>query len=179
MLYAFGFDRVGVVVGDLYFVDPQPNPGQESPEQGVRLEVRLLTQGEPPGSIYASRPIGIERPIWRADLLESIENPGSFDRTHHHPNCTGWEPGQRVFDNAMTADPVGWLGTRLADLDGLLADVGMSSVEIGPTDAAQLRAAAPEICAVVQRLLDRVRAGELGQPPTDAAGAASVRASWL
>ena len=27
MLYAFGFERVGVVVGDLYFVNP---PGDES-----------------------------------------------------------------------------------------------------------------------------------------------------
>jgi hypothetical protein len=24
MLYAFGFERVGVVAGDLYFVDPRP-----------------------------------------------------------------------------------------------------------------------------------------------------------
>ena len=179
MLYAFGFDRVGVVVGDLYFVDPSPNLGQESPEQGVRLEVRLLTQGEPPGSIYAARPIGIDKPIWRADLLESVDNSGSFDRTHHHPNCAGWEPGQRVFDKAMTADPVGWLGTRLADLDALLAEAGMSADDVGPSDATELRAAAPEICAVVQRLLDRVRAGELGQPPAEAAGAAGVRASWL
>ena len=45
MLYAFGFDRIGVVVGDLYFVNPDPAPGQEGPERGVRLEVRLLERG--------------------------------------------------------------------------------------------------------------------------------------
>ena len=43
MLYAFGFERVGVVAGDLYFVDPSPGKGQEGPEHGVRLELRYLT----------------------------------------------------------------------------------------------------------------------------------------
>jgi hypothetical protein len=179
VLYAFGFDKVGVVVGDLYFLDPNPGKNQEGAEQGVRLEVRLLTQGEPPGSIYASRPIGIDAPIWRADLLESVENPGSFDRTHHHPRCIDWEPGERTFDKAMSADPVSFVAARLADLDGLLADAGLAPTDAGPTDAADLRATAPEICAVVQRLLDRVRAGELGQPPADTVGASSVRSSWL
>ena len=46
MLYAFGFERIGVLVSDLYFVDPKPHPGQESAEHGVRLEVRMLGQGE-------------------------------------------------------------------------------------------------------------------------------------
>ena len=41
MLYVFGFERTAVVLGDLYFVDPDPKiEGQESPEHGVRLEVR-------------------------------------------------------------------------------------------------------------------------------------------
>src|SRR2546429_148902 len=45
MLYAFGFDRVGVLVSDLYFIDPRPLEGQESAERGVRLEVRMLDRG--------------------------------------------------------------------------------------------------------------------------------------
>ena len=37
MLYAFGFERVGgVVVGDLYFVNPRAARGQEGAEHGVR-----------------------------------------------------------------------------------------------------------------------------------------------
>jgi hypothetical protein len=28
MLHVFGFNRVGVAVGELYFLDPQPDPGQ-------------------------------------------------------------------------------------------------------------------------------------------------------
>ena len=30
MFYVFGFERVGVVMGDLYFVDPNPLPDQEA-----------------------------------------------------------------------------------------------------------------------------------------------------
>lgn len=42
MLYAFGFERVGVVVGDLYFDNPRAARGQEGAEHGVRLELRML-----------------------------------------------------------------------------------------------------------------------------------------
>src|SRR5262249_40422250 len=85
MLYAWGFERVAVVAGDLYFLDPDPSPGQEGAERGVRLEVRLLERPPLTGSIYAAQPIVIDRPVWRADLLESVDGPaGSHDRTHHH-----------------------------------------------------------------------------------------------
>jgi len=96
MLYAFGFDRIGVVAGDLYFVDPQPGPGQEGAEQGVRLELRQFARGELQGSIYSAQPIAVDRPIWRADLLESVANPGTLDRAHYHPRFLGWEPGPRI-----------------------------------------------------------------------------------
>lgn len=179
MLYAFGFERTAVVVGDLYFVNPDPDPGQEGPEQGVRLEVRLLGRGELPGSIYSAQPIGVDRPIWRADLLESVTSPGSLDRAHHHPRFRGWEPGPRHFDPAMSADPVAWVGMRLSDLDGLVAEAGATGTAlVGPPDAADLRAAVPEILDVVRRLLDGVRAGELAQPPEGAAPG-GARVGWL
>ena len=76
MLYAFGFERIGVVASDLYFVDPNPGPGQEGPEQGVRVEVRHFERGALQGSIYSAQPIAVERAIWRADLLESVEQSG-------------------------------------------------------------------------------------------------------
>jgi hypothetical protein len=192
MLYAFGFERVGVVVGDLYFVDPRPGPGQEGAEHGVRLELRMLGRGELKGSIYSAQPIEVGQPIWRADLLESVDGrPGSFDRTHHHPGFTGWNPGRRVFVSGLSADPLGWLGEQLADLDHLLASAGFPAEVAGPDDAEQLRAVAPEIVAVTGRLLDQVRSGQLGHPPRDAAPAgagsdaagdgppASIRAGWL
>ena len=125
MLYVFGFDRVGVVVGDLYFVDPRPGKGQEGPEHGIRLELRVLARGELKGSIYSAQPIEVGAPIWRVDLLESVTGePGSFDRTHYHPAFTGWNPSRRVFVKELSADPLGWLAGQLADMDALLETAG-------------------------------------------------------
>ena len=175
MLYAFGFERVGVLVGDLYFVDPRPAKGQEGAEHGVRLELRVLGRGALKGSVYSAQPIEVGQPVWRADLLESVDGPpGSFDRTHHHPAFSGWEPGRRVFVRELSADPLGWLGVRLADLDGLLASAGFPAGVAGPDDARSLRDAAPEIVDATRRLLDKVRSGELGRPP---AGQAAVAAT--
>jgi len=183
VLYAFGFERVGVVVGDLYFVDPNPGEGQEGPEHGVRLELRVLGRGELKGTIYSAQPIEVGQPIWRADLLESVAGrPGSFDRTHHHPRFTGWNPGRRAYVKELSADPLGWLGAQLADLDALLDSAGVPAEVAGPSDAEDLRRAVPEIVDTARRLLDKVWSGELGNPPdseASAGGAALVRASWL
>src|SRR2546422_2176240 len=132
MLYVFGFERIGVVISDLYFVDPHPAPGQEGGERGVRLEVRMLEPGELKGSIYSARPITVEKPIWRADLLESADGPpATFDRTHHHPGFTGWDPCARNFVPELSADPVGWVSNRLMDLDAILVDAGIPAAEAG------------------------------------------------
>jgi hypothetical protein len=182
MLYVFGFERVGVLVGDLYFVDPQPGKGQEDAEHGVRVELRVLERGALKGSIYSAQPIEAGQPIWRADLLETVAGrPGSFDRTHHHPAFRGWDPGHRVFVRELSADPLGWLGTKLADLEDLLATAGFPAETAGPDDAERLRGVAPEIVDAARRLLDQVRAGELGTPPRDqaSAGEQGIRAGWL
>jgi hypothetical protein len=179
MLYAFGFDRIGVVASDLYFVDPNPRPGQEGAERGVRVEVRLVERGDPRGSIYAARPISVERPIWRGDLLETVAGePGSFDRAHHHPAFDGWEPGHRVFVEDLSAEPIGWVADRLSDLDGLLKEAGVSADEVGPEDAERLREAVPDIVSAVTRLLQGVRAGDLARPPAGEP-VGSARESWL
>jgi hypothetical protein len=178
VLYAFGFERVGIVVGDLYFVDPTPRKGQEGPEHGVRLELRVLERGALNGSIYSAQPIEVGAPIWRVDLLESVEGrPGSFDRTHHHPVFSGWNPNTRVFVRELSADPLGWLAAKLADLDDLVTTAGFPADVAGPGDAQDLRDAAPEIVDVTRRLLDRVRSGELGNPPRDAAPAGATGAT--
>ncbi len=179
MLYAFGFGRVGVVTSDLYLIDPTPDPGPDGgSEQGVRLEVRVFEAGELPGSMSSARPIAVGRPIWRADLLETLGNPGSLDRAHHHPRFERrWEPGMRHFVDEMTADPIAFVGARLSDLDGLLADAGFSSEDVDPSDAGELRNAVPEILDAVERLLRRVRAGEYAQTPNAAEGVARV--GWL
>ena len=183
MLYAWGFEKVGVVASDLYFIDPDPAPGQEGPEHGVRLEVRLLERPPLSGSVYAAQPIVIDRPVWRADILETVEGePGSHDRAHHHPRFRGWEPGHRQFDEAMTDDPLGWVQKQLADLPGLLAGSELPPDSAGPDDAAQMAAAAPRIVETVADLLARVRNGELGRAPELVPGEpapAGARVSWL
>ena len=179
MLYAFAFEQVGVVVGDLYFVDPSPGAGQEGAERGVRLEVRIFERPPVEGSVYAAQAIHVGRPIWRADLLERVDGPyGSFDRTHHHPQFRGWEPGRREFEPDLSANPTEYVGERLADLDGLLAGAELTPDDVAPTDAAQLRAAVPEILDAVDRLLARVHAGQLATAP-EGAGTDFARAGWL
>ncbi len=179
MLYAFGFGRVGVLAGDLYFVNPDPQPGQEGAERGVRLEVRLLERGALRGSIYSAQPIEVGQPVWRADLLEAVDGPpGSLNRAHHHPAFRGWEPGRRVFDTGLTASPVQWVGEQLADLDGLLERAGIPTDEATAADAKALRDCLPEIMDAVGRLLRKVRDGELAVPP-GAEPAEGARAGWL
>ena len=193
MLQAFVFERVGVVVGDLYFLDPNPHPGQEGAEHGVRLELRVFDRGDLKGTIYSAMPIEVGRPIWRVDLLESVDGkPGSFNRTHHHPKFNGWDPTNRQYLRELSADPLGWLGARLADLDGLLASAGFPADTVGPDDAESLLGAGPEIVDVTRRLLEKVHRGELGHPPRDEALAGpggpadapgpsevGIRAGWL
>jgi hypothetical protein len=189
MFYAFGFERVGVLAGDLYFVDPHPGKGQEGAEHGVRVELRVLGRGALKGSIYSAQPIEVGQPIWRADLLESVAGrPGSYDRTHYHPVFSGWNPSRRVFVSELSADPLGWLGEKLADLDGLLASAGFPPDTAGPDDAEQLRATAPQIVDATRGLLGKVQAGELGNEPREEAptsmGASAgepalIRTGWL
>lgn len=179
ILYAFGFERICVVIGDLYFVDPAPLPGQEGAERGVRLELRLLAPGELRGSIYSARPIMIDRPVWRVDLLEAVAGTaGSLDRAHHHPGFSGWEPGGRHFVDGLAAQPLNWVATQLSDLDALLQQAGVAVSEVGAGDAEALRQSVPEITDVLGRLLDRIKTGELALPPSNER-LPSVRSGWL
>jgi hypothetical protein len=179
MLYVFGFDRVAVVLSDIYFLDPEPDPGQEGAERGVRLEVRFLEGGEHDGTIYASRPIHVGQPIWRADLLESVEGtPGSFDRTHHHPQTRGWEPGRRKFERGLSADPLGWVAERLRDLPGLVAQAELPPDSVTAEDVTHMRASTDEIFDATRRLFERIHAGELARAPVVRAGELA-RTGWL
>jgi hypothetical protein len=180
MLQAFVFEKVGVVVGDLYFLDPDPHPGQEGPEHGVRLELRAIDRGDLKGSIYSAVPIAVGKPIWRVDLLESVDGkPGSFNRTHHHPKFgENWDPTSRVFLRELSQDPLGWLAGQLADLPGVLDRAEVPPDTAGPSDAASLKDMAPAITAVAGMMLDKVRAGELGTAPAEGA-ADSIRNGWL
>lgn len=148
MLYAFAFEAVAAAVCDLYFNDPEAGHGAE---QGVRLELRVVDRAADPESIFAAAPITLGRPVWRADLLESVDSPGTLDRAHHHPVFEDWEPCDRVFDERMRADPVSWVIDHLA---------AMERPDIPATDRQQIRAKLPEIRAAIEQLLGEVRARE-------------------
>ena len=180
MLQAFVFEKVGVVVGDLYFLDPNPHKGQEGPEHGVRLELRVIDRGELKSSIYSAVPIAVGKPIWRVDLLESVDGkPGSFNRTHHHPVFTDkWDPTSRVFLRELSQDPLGWLGGQLADLPAILDRAEVPQDVADPSDAASLKEMAPAIVSAASMMLDKVRAGELGTAPADGAPD-GIRNGWL
>ena len=181
MLQVFGFSRIGVLAADIFHLDPEPSEGQEGAERGVRLEVRILERGELPGSIDASVPIRVGRPLWRADLLETVDSaPGSMNRAHHHPAMgPDWEPSRRVFDQGLSAAPVDWVGERLRDLEGLLAEAGVELDEELAADARELRAWVPEITRAVAGLLDRVWAGELAMSPPGFPELIEARTGWL
>lgn len=178
MLWSIAFDRVGVVLSDLYFVDPALEQGEAGAERGVRLELRLFDRDELNGSVYSAVPIRIGRPLWRVDLLETTDStPGSLNRAHHHPRFSGWEPGSRVFVEALTVDPLGWVRDRFADIEDVLADAGVDPTEVGADDVEALRAAAPAVAAQLEYLLGEVAGGRAGLAP---AGAGDfVRQSWL
>jgi hypothetical protein len=179
VLSLFGFERIGVVLGDIFFVDPNPKPGQEGAERGVRVEIRFLEPQPHDGSIYAARPILVGEPIWRLDLLESVDGaPGSFDRTHHHPLMRGWEPGGRKFERALSSDPLGYLAGRLRDLPGLLAQAEVPAGAVTDQDVRQLRDYADDVVAATATMLERVRRGELAHAAEpDESGLA--RTGWL
>src|ERR1700761_4086523 len=134
MLQAFVFEKVGVVVGDLYFLDPNPHPGQEGPEHGVRLELRGIHRGDRNSPTCPAVPIAVVRPIRRVARLESVDGkPGSFNRTHHHPKFTEkWDPTSRVFLRELSQDPLGWLAGQLADLPGILPRAGVPQAPSPP-----------------------------------------------
>jgi hypothetical protein len=165
MMLSFGFDKVAVTVEDIYFLDPVQKADNEGPERGVRVELRLLERFPHQGSVYAAQPFGMGTVIWRADLLESVAaGPGSADRMHFHPLMTDSEPGSRVFDAAIPADPIGWLTDQLRGLDELLVGK-VEQIEDFTSDGDALRAEASHIAAAVSKTLERVRAGELAQEP--------------
>jgi hypothetical protein len=147
---AWLFDSLSVTVAAVDFLDPELRFQPDARERGVRVEIRPTTSTHNGGTVYASPPISLEPAICRIDLLES--RPGAADRMHWHPTMRSGEPGDRTFDTALSADPIGWLGERLRDLHRL---VGGTSV----ADAAGFGADAGAVARVADEVVDAVRAG--------------------
>lgn len=178
MLWSLVFDRLGVVISDLYFVDPNLDQGEEGAERGVRLELRHFERDDLKGSVYSAVPIRVDRPLWRIDLLETADSaPGSLNRAHHHPRFHGWEPGRRVFVEELSASPLRWVQDRFAAIEEVLAEAGVDADEIGKDDIEALRAAGSSVVAQLEHLLAEVAAGRAGLAPAE--HGEFVRQSWL
>jgi hypothetical protein len=176
MLWTLAFDRVGVVMGDLYFVDPALDQGDDGAERGVRLELRYFERDELKGSVYSAVPIRVDAPIWRVDMLETVDStPGSLNRAHHHPRFYSWDPGARVFDEELSADPIAWIGKQFADVEAVLEAAKVT--DLSSSDVESLRAAGPAIVVELERQLGEVAAGRAGLAPEGAGD--FVRQSWL
>jgi hypothetical protein len=146
------FDRLAISVQTVDFIDPAVAHEPDARERGVRIEVRPVAT-DASGSVYASWTRTIQPGVCRIDLLES--RPGAADRMHWHPDMSGGEPGERTFDHAMPADPVGWLTAFLRD--GLGDHLAARRVTGVDDDLESIAAAADEIGMVVHSGLVRVR----------------------
>jgi hypothetical protein len=172
MLYLFGFEETCLALGDVFFVDPEPGPGQEGAEAGVRVEIRQLERLPLRASVYSAQPMAVETPLVRFDLFESFPGgQGTNDRVHYHPTFDGWDPSMRKFDPDLSADPLGWLAKRLADLPGLLG------VPAHP-DAAALAEKSDEIISDLERLWAKVRSGAV-DPAAGWTTSPAFRQGWL
>jgi hypothetical protein len=149
----FTADRLCVSVEDIDFLNP--NRLRDGRERGVRVEVRTIAEDTGPGSIYASRSLGVDRAICRFDLLES--GPGAADRMHWHPRMPDGEPCPREFDPQLRTDPIGFLGDRLRDAVGLLEHCGADDPGGYAADAESLAGTAEAILADVDAALRRIR----------------------
>lgn len=147
-------DALAVTVTDIDFVDPALSGVADARERGVRLEVRLVDV-QPNGSVYASPALRMSPAVCRIDLLESA--PGARDRMHWHPVMAAGEPGDRVFDRAIGADPLDWLAARLGDVVGLLRRAGVADPERYAADASDVAGCCDEIVERVARGLERTR----------------------
>ncbi|AQT80656.1 hypothetical protein B1R94_17405 [Mycolicibacterium litorale] len=165
MNVAYLYQRLGIVIEDIYFVEPNPDPGEEGPERGVRVEVRHVENQPKSGSRYSAYPIDIRTAIWRADLLGSVAaGPGARDRMHYHPGMVDDEPGDRQYAPAITADPLAWLTSQIEQIEQIVA-AKVPDVTEYDSDLREIRRQVPVIVASVAQMMEQVRRGELAKEP--------------
>jgi len=148
------FDTLAITVERTDFLDPAVASKPDTRERGVRVEIRSV-EATHVGSIYASDEITLPPALCRIDLLESA--PGAADRMHWHPSMHAGEPGERAFDAAIPADPLGWLAQHLADISALLARVGVDNSQRHSDSARRIAEHADDILAAVQSGLEWAR----------------------
>ena len=145
MLHILALSRSAVTVRHWFEIDL--NDG--SMEHGARIELRERPARAHRGSESAAQVITVDRPIWRADLFDRLDDPpGSFRSAHYHPRFSGAEPCGRTWDPALTADPWRWLRDQLATLG---AAAGGEPWPLDPADADDLPGLADQVVTLAQR----------------------------
>jgi hypothetical protein len=142
----FAFSGCAVIVRHWFEIDLT----DASMEHGARVEVRELASHPRRGSESAAQLITADRPLWRADLFDRLaDKPGTFAAAHYHPNFSGDEPSDRTWDQALTADPWGWLGDRIV---GLGAGPAKEQWHLDAADALDLPRYADQIVSAARSL---------------------------
>jgi hypothetical protein len=148
MLRAFLFTHVAVLVRHWFEI----GLADGVMEHGVRLELRLLESQAHRGSESAAQRLVIDRPVWRADLFDRLDQPaGSFSAAHYHPTFEGNEPSERVFAAEVNADPWGWAIGQLSDV-GALCEANLISNESVSADVDAVRRQASQIVEFAQSI---------------------------
>ncbi len=125
------------------------NLDDASMEHGARIELRELTPAEHRGSESAAQMLTADRPLWRADLFDRMQDePGTFGAAHYHPGFDGTEPSDRVWDPELTADPWRWLFDQVIS-EGAAANGIPWPVD--PADASELPGLADEVVALARQ----------------------------
>ena len=148
MLRAFLFTHVAVLVRHWFEV----GLADGVMEHGVRLELRLLDPGPHRGTESAAQKVVIDRPVWRADLFDRLDQPaGTFSAAHYHPAFEGSEPSARVFAPEVNADPWGWTIGQLSDV-GALCEADLIRPEAVSVDVDAVGGQASQIVEFAQSL---------------------------
>jgi hypothetical protein len=137
--YILALSRSAVLVRHWFEIDLE----DASMEHGARVELRELVPQPHRGSESAAQVITADRPLWRADLFDRLtDQPGSFGAAHYHPQFSGSEPCDRVWDQDLTADPWRWLHDQVASAG---ESAGGRPWPLEPADAAELSGLAPAV----------------------------------
>ena len=145
MQHILALSRCAVIVRHWFEIDLRDC----SLEHGARIELRELSPRARRGSESAAQVVAADRPLWRADLFDSVEGGGAgFGAAHYHPYFNGDEPCPRVWDPALTAGPWRWLADQFTSLG---AGSGHGPWPLDAGDAGELPGLADQIVTLARQ----------------------------
>lgn len=145
MLYVLASSRTALVIRHWFEIDLE----DASMEHGCRVELRERPTVEHRGTESAAQVVTADRPLWRADLFDRLgDEPGTFRAAHFHPGFDGNEPCDRVWDDALTADPWEWLRGQLLACG---TDASALPAAVPHQDAEDLRSMADHVVETARR----------------------------